>query len=689
MLLLCPLLSFGQRQLLGDTAAQIKIVLSGKATDAQLRTFYETIVTADRLDLPNKERLMDIGLQAAKRIGHESYYNQTLCFKLFVNLTQENRESTIKKLKAITEQARNRDDDTLAAIANYVMLRAKGQTISPVEATKELYECAAEFKRLGLKSFEIRARANYALFYGYGGTFDRTRQLYNIPLSMARQEQDTIMLMLVQNNKANIFYNARMYDSAMACVRDAERYGKELPTVAQNYITKITKAEIYFAMGKYKECLALCDTLEKVQVPGRDAPGVGLWKIRGISLGKVGRYVEQEAYCQKAIEATRAHGLMLEQDEIWMALAKAQLMQGKHEEALRSLDSSKVIGGRYYDVTISKQMTEAEAKLNSAEQRFQIQKLENEKRTQSKINYLLTAILLLAITLLIVGMLLGLKLYRGRKALQQQNVIIEAQNQQLSSLNSSKDKIMGIIAHDLRSPLSTLSSLSMVGQEMVDKGNKEDLQELFGHITTSAANLNTLVTNLFNWAVSLDGNLAVKLEPLAIQEIVNKVAELYADKAKSKNIQLAVKVNAEYKAYADYNSVLTITRNLVNNALKFTPNGGNIIITAHEEDKHTVLSVQDNGKGMTEAQLQGLKRTERAKHTRGTEGETGTGLGMLIVKELVAINNGAMVVSSGPGLGTTIRVKLPRTEQDIPAEKQTPEGVISIVPLAYPVINQG
>lgn len=670
--------SFAQRHLTADTAQQIKLLESGKASKAEIERFIFTVHTADLLEAPNLYRLMDVAISAAQRTGDERLQNLARLHKIYKSRTPENRDATVKNLETIRQKAAKAGDDTLQALAHYFIIRTKGQTISTLETTKEVYKCINEFKRLGMVNFEIRSRMYYTMMYGYSGTPERTLQLYSIPLTMARKHGDSVMLSVIQNNKANIFNNKAMYDSALVVVSEAERMSGITGAKTMVYTSRVTRAEVYYNMGKYKECLALCDSLEAQHSTGFAVIGIGLWKLRGISLGKVGRYAEQEKYCSMAIEETRRQGLLLERDNIWLALAKAQIMQGKHEEAIKSLDSSKAVGGIYYALTISQQMNEAEAKLNSAEQKYKINQLEAERQSQTRINYLLVVVLILAALLLVVGIILGSKLYRGRKALQLQNELIEAQNLQLSTLNSNKDKIMGIIAHDLRSPLASLSSLSMIGHDMITEGTKAELHELFDHITSSATNLNNLVNNLFNWAVSLDGNLAVRAEPVPVQGLVEKVTDLYADKAREKKIALNSLTEASATVFGDANSVLTVVRNLVNNALKFTPECGSVSIGTSMTDHNCTITVADTGKGMTAEQLEGLTRTERAKHTSGTAGEPGSGLGMLIVKELVALNGGRMTVASSLGHGTEISIILPRTEADVPAIKPTPETVISI-----------
>lgn len=675
------------RALVADTT---KILREAEAnpSDANLWRLYEVMAGYKRILSRNPTFLVARALELAKRTGNTKYYNRFLISQVNSITFKEERDKNLSVVDRVVAYATKHKDDTTKAIAEYIRFKLLGLSQAAEQAVPRIQACVLEFQRLKMKNHELRARIDYAHFYGYGGSFERTIHLYNVALSMARRAKDTLNVAGILNNKANIFNNAKVFDSAYTCINECYQLAKEIKDKSGTFIARITKAEIYFNNEKYAECLALSDSCEDDPMCNdKGLISYGLWTLRGISLGKVGRWAEQESYCLKALDFIRKEGLQLEHDKLFAALARARIMQGKRLEAVAALDSHELIGGRIYNLNIARQVNEAEAKMNSREQQFKIQQLETERQNQSKINYLLIMVLVLAVSLLVVGAILGVKLYKGRQALQEQNAIIEAQNQQLAAVNQSKDKIMGIVAHDLRSPLSTLSSLSILGRDMIAESSVEEIEELFGHIKTTSDNLNAMVGNLLNWAVSLDGNLSVVPSTITLHEVCLKVIELYQDKAKAKSISLPVKVALSVEVYADFNSVFTVLRNVLNNAIKFTPNGGTVVMTAFVDGDYTTLSVQDNGKGMTEAQLNSLLKTERAKHTKGTDGEQGTGLGMLIVKELLALNHGSMTVSSGPDLGTTIRVKLPNKELPLhqSGDKPSPDKVISIIPLQVPV----
>lgn len=229
---------------------------------------------------------------------------------------------------------------------------------------------------------------------------------------------------------------------------------------------------------------------------------------------------------------------------------------------------------------------------------------------------------------------------------------------------------MGIIAHDLRGPLGTLNHVADLGQSLIEAEDYGTLKDVFRHLKSTTLSLNDLLGNLLDWAVSQEGNLSVRPGEIQVAEVWQKVEDLYQDMASSKGITITTNLSDGVVVHADYNSLFTILRNLLNNALKFSTSGGTIVVTAVQEPANiSVISIVDNGKGMTSDQLDRLRVADRAQHTRGTAGEQGVGLGMLIVKELLALNKGRLIISSGIDLGTTVKIYLPTA--GLPTETTT------------------
>ncbi len=250
--------------------------------------------------------------------------------------------------------------------------------------------------------------------------------------------------------------------------------------------------------------------------------------------------------------------------------------------------------------------------------------------------------------------------------LEQQYAIIEESNNRLkksgadlTTLNATKDKFFTIIAHDIKNPLSSLLNLSQIIIEKFDTLKDNEIQEFNNMIYESASNLYNLLENLLNWARTNTNKIRFNPLPMKLLPVVNNVAIINKLTANQKNIEIRNEVPDDIEVYADLQMLTSILRNLVSNALKFTPEGGNITISAKDNYTMIDISVTDTGLGISPNDMEKLFRLDTHFSTRGTENESGTGLGLILVKEFVERNKGKVTMSSQPGKGSTFTFTLP------------------------------
>ena len=237
---------------------------------------------------------------------------------------------------------------------------------------------------------------------------------------------------------------------------------------------------------------------------------------------------------------------------------------------------------------------------------------------------------------------------------------IEAQHQELVELNASKDKFFSIISHDLRSPFNALLGFSQLLSENLENYNLPEIKTKVDKIRVSAENLYTLLENLLTWSRIQRGAMEHNPEELDVAEIVEGTIELFVSKAEEKNILLNHVIPQGMVAHADYNMVNTVIRNLVSNAMKFTNGGGRIEVSARPQDENVIeVAVADTGTGINHEHLPKLFRIDVQYTQVGTAGEKGTGLGLILCKDLVEKNGGTIWVESEVEKGTTFRFTLP------------------------------
>jgi two-component system sensor histidine kinase ChiS len=236
---------------------------------------------------------------------------------------------------------------------------------------------------------------------------------------------------------------------------------------------------------------------------------------------------------------------------------------------------------------------------------------------------------------------------------------IEEQNVQLEELIATKDRFFSIIAHDLRGPIGNLAtSLGLLTDEY-EKLNEETKYGLLSDLKKSSDKTYQLLENLLVWAQVQRNSIRYQPDNIALYELVAENIELVKMNAKNKQIDISANIAKTIKIYADNDMVDTILRNLLNNAIKFTPNNGRITVRANTDNNKVRISVSDTGVGIKEENLAKLFRIEHNYYAVGTNGEKGTGLGLILCKELIKKHEGDIVVESECGKGTTFMFSLP------------------------------
>ena len=236
---------------------------------------------------------------------------------------------------------------------------------------------------------------------------------------------------------------------------------------------------------------------------------------------------------------------------------------------------------------------------------------------------------------------------------------LDAKNAELSRLNATKDKFFSIIAHDLRSPFNSILGFSQILTREVEELDSKTIVHYAGIIHASAQRSFLLVDNLLDWARMQQGQISFNPEELDVSEFVSTEIEHSGENAQLKNIEITMDIAEGITISADKNMARAILRNLLGNAIKFTPEGGKIHVASAIQHHFVEISVSDSGVGMTGDDMKKLFRIETSFTNYGTENEKGSGLGLLLCQEFTQKHGGTIRVQSTVGKGSTFRFTLP------------------------------
>lgn len=238
-----------------------------------------------------------------------------------------------------------------------------------------------------------------------------------------------------------------------------------------------------------------------------------------------------------------------------------------------------------------------------------------------------------------------------------EQALIESEKQ-LLRLNADKDRFISILGHDLKNPFNSILGFSDILADEIDSLNKEKIKVIARNINNSAKNTSKLLNDILTWSSAQQGSIPFQPKVLNLLSTCNGVLDILDPGAFAKNITISGLKIEHINVYADEDMLKTILLNLVSNAIKFTNSGGKISINAEQNSENVTISVSDNGVGISSDNLSKLFDISEVLSTKGTAGESGTGLGLLLCKEFVEKHGGKIWVESEEGKGSVFKFTL-------------------------------
>ncbi len=469
--------------------------------------------------------------------------------------------------------------------------------------------------------------------------------LYNQrAVAILRQGNDEYNLAATLLNTGSNFKAMGRYDSAIAYYQEAKEIfesmdfslgtGHCLGNIAS---ANLKLGEVTKAVAGFWEAIAILEA-------ENDDYGVSDFSIElGIALVAEGQIEQARTHLHKGYLLAKALDLKEQVKNASKALADLHASRGDKAKAydfqstyLAMRDS---IANEEVIQKLANQRADFEISLKQAEV-----DISEAKRKNQQIALISTGIILF---LILVMFVLGYRQYQIKLDL----------TKELKALNQSKDKLFSIVSHDLRGPLASFKSVAHMIRIAVSQKQVDALMEIADEVYKTSNQLSSLLENLLTWAVREKTNFDVVAERISVEQLMQDMEETFAGMAKAKQIELIIQKKA-VAILADRNMTYTIFRNLVNNALKFTPENGKIWLWCEQAEEYLIFHVKDTGVGIQAEKLDGLFKFQSEKTSFGTKGEKGLGLGLSLVYEFIQQNDGSISVESKPQEGTLFTVKL-------------------------------
>ena len=338
-------------------------------------------------------------------------------------------------------------------------------------------------------------------------------------------------------------------------------------------------------------------------------------------------------------------------------LSKCHKNKRNFEIALNHFEIYSTIKDSIYSKDNEKKMAnlEFQREIDLKDQQIEIQNLSIKSETRKV--YLLIVVSIAVATLL--GLFLFLYIYNRKN-----NQILKEKNALISSINNQKDKFYSIIAHDLKGPFNGFLGLTELMADDIDNMSNTEIKFAASNMRSSAKNLFNLLENLLEWS-RMEQNLIpfnpkeYQLESFVLDSIVT-----LRDNVIKKEISINTKIPSSLAIFADKNMFQAIIRNVVLNAIKFTPKKGTIDIQARQKNSNIIITVKDTGIGMCQKTINDLFKIDIKNNRVGTDNEPSTGLGLVLCKEFIEKHDGEIWAESEEGNGSTFYISFPKTDYE-------------------------
>ena len=528
------------------------------------------------------------------------------------------------------------------------------------EVLKRLIPLAEKFKAKGNDYYYANSLVMMANIYNDQGNKESSKEYFNLYIEKCKAIGFQEGVGGGHNNLAVVYHEEDHYQKALEHASIARDIFESIDNTYQLANTLSNIGAIYKDMGVYSKSWDRYDqALQMSEQYGFRNLISEIYQNQSDLLLLEENYPEAIEKAHQAFQMGQQARAYNRMRDAAFNLYEANKALGRNDQALHYHEAY----ARYKDSVRSEQNSQ---QIQALKRNFEIrtrtwenEKLESENRLQAlQIKQQRSQILIFALVLALAVGIVALLVLMNRK-LKAKNRIISSQKEELKKTNALKDNMFSIIAHDLRGPIGNFQGLL----ELMGKGSKhnnpEENDEILELMRQSASSTYSLLENLLNWARAQKDEIDFRPKAENLRELVNEVVQLKSSEAEQKDIRLNHNLDTDLHGKVDYHMVNLVIRNLVDNAIKFTPRGGEVDIRGEATEEAIKIAVKDSGQGMPEEVRQKVFDPYDHHTEAGTENEKGSGLGLKLCREFIAKHSGDIWVETTQGQGTTFVFTLP------------------------------
>ncbi len=489
--------------------------------------------------------------------------------------------------------------------------------------------------------------------YFYMDEIDKSIEYFEKFLETNIKQDDIEGIATAYNNLGIVYRHIEKYEIAIQYYLESLSIKERLKDSTGLSSTLNNIGVLYFHMGDYNKALEYYKNSYAIETSIGHKPGIATSLLNiGEIYSMLNKYDKALSNFNRSIEIAENIGNMHTLEINYKCLYDMYKRKIDFQKSLYYFEL-------YNDLRNKRLSQESRREIAELEIQYETSKKEKEIDLLYKQNLLNKTIIIgLSIAFGIIIFLLLLVYFQGRekkkalKLLSKKNEKITEQTQKLNKLNNTKDKFFSIISHDLKGAIGGfLTQTNFLAQDFKEL-TIEDTHDLILKMNQSSKQLYSLLENLLEWSKSQTSNIKIHPEKFKLKKLIESILPLFNELMQEKKIKANVVISNDKEVFADINMISTVFRNLIVNAIKFSHPGSSFYIGATEENGCIKVEIADQGIGISKKDLEKLFKIDQSFSNPGTNQEKGTGLGLILCKEFIELNQGKIWAESHPGNGS-------------------------------------
>ncbi len=456
-------------------------------------------------------------------------------------------------------------------------------------------------------------------------------------------------LSIALNNIASIFNTMDQYDSAIYYHYLNGELAKKLNSKKMYSRFYTGLANVYQKTGDYDSSIYYFSKSIMVNKQLQDVDGLSIAQSDLAELyNKLNRFDSAMVYNERALQSARESGDLEIEKKSYEALSKLYKRKNDYQKAYEYEKLYAEISDSINSMNSEKLIVEMQTKYETEKKNTQIQKLKIENLQSENEKNIFR---LISISLLIIALLLIVFIWQRVRM----NKILKEKNEELHRLNDTQNRLMSIISHDLKSPLSAFFTITNALKNKWEKISRDEIEKYLGSMLNSSIALKLQLENMLNWAINQKREIHVNKSRINLYVIVVKVIMVLQEFAREKNIVIENNIPEDLEINTDGKLMGIAFNNLISNAVKFSNPDSKVIVSAEKKNGKILIFVKDFGEGMSPEQVEHLFTGDQIalRHKN-----SGTGLGLIVVRDIINKLGGKISVESEPGKGTLFTIEL-------------------------------